>query len=75
MSERGDAMPHRSLRVPMSFRRVLVGLTRLFVSSQVLLLSVLLPHTVGVRGDIVQFGGLLMILVMRSVVIASGHKF
>jgi Na+/citrate or Na+/malate symporter len=29
--------------------------------------------TVGVRGNVMQFGGPLMVLVMRSVVITSGH--
>jgi len=75
MSERGDAMSNRSrglLHVP--FRRMFMGLTGLFVSRQVLLFSVLFPNTMGVRGDVVQFGGLRVVLVMRSIVIASGHS-
>jgi len=46
----------------------------MFVSSQVILLSLLLANAMGVRGAVVQFGGLLVILVMRSVVIASRHN-
>jgi hypothetical protein len=42
---------------------------------QVLLLSVvLLGSTMGVRGGVVQFGGALVVLVVGSVVISSGHK-
>ena len=37
-----------------------MGLPRLFVSSQVILLSMLLANTMGMRGAIVQFGGLLV---------------
>jgi hypothetical protein len=51
-----------------------VGLTRLFVPAQVILVSVLLGNSMGVRADVVQLGGLLVILLMRSVVIASGHN-
>jgi len=45
----------------------------MFVPSQVILLSVLLGRTMGVRGPVVQFGGLLVVFVMGSVVIASRH--
>jgi hypothetical protein len=38
-----------------------------------ILFSVLLGNTMSMRGDIMQFGGSLVVLVVRSVVIASGH--
>ena len=69
MSNRGSFV-HRLL----SFSRMLVRLTRLFVPSQVLLFSVLLGDSMGVRCQVVQLGRLRMILVMRSVVIASRHN-
>ena len=69
--ERGDAVSYRGSVVPgrfmhrlLRFRGMLVGLTRLFVPSQVLLFSVLLGNAVGVAGDIVQFRGLRVIFVM-----------
>ena len=43
----------------------------MLVSRQVILLPLLFPDAMGVRGAVVQFGGALMVLVMRSVVIAS----
>jgi hypothetical protein len=45
----------------------------MLVSRQVIRFSLLLGDTVGVRGAVVQFGGCLVVLVMRSVVITSGH--
>jgi len=57
----------------MCFVGVLERLSRMLMSGQVILLSVLTGSAVGVRGGIVQFGCSLMILVMRSVVIAGGH--
>jgi hypothetical protein len=75
MSECGDAMSNRmsGLSMLMSVVGVLEGLTRLFVSGQVIL-SVLLADTMGVFGKVVQFGALLVVLVMRSVVIAGRHN-
>jgi len=50
MPECGDAMANRSrLSLPMSFFGVLQRLPRMFLSRQVILFSVLLTHTVGVR--------------------------
>jgi len=43
---------------------VLQGLPRMFVSSQVILLSLLVGDTMGVRCAIVQIGGLLVVLVV-----------
>jgi len=61
----GDAMAGRSrLRMPMRLFRVLEGLPRLLVSRQVLLLPVLLGGPMGVGGDVVQFGGPLVVFVM-----------
>src|ERR1700686_3787958 len=45
----------------------------MLVSPPVILFSLLLGNTMGMRGAIVQFGSSLMILVMGSVVISSGH--
>jgi hypothetical protein len=75
MSKFGDAMCIRGRRPSSVLRawRVLQGLPRMFVPSQVILLSVLLGRTMGVRGPVVQFGGLLVVFVMGSVVIASRH--
>ena len=76
MSECGDAMSNRGSlrRMPMIIRGVLVSLTRLFVSREVLLLSVLLADTMSMRGAVLQFRGFLVVLVVRSVVIASRHN-
>ena len=55
MSECGDAMSNCSSRLSMlmSFRGVLLSLPRMFVSSQVILLSLLLGDTMGVRRVVV----------------------
>jgi hypothetical protein len=45
----------------------------MLVSGLVVLFSVLLGYTMGMRSEIVQFGGSLMILIVRSVVITCGH--
>jgi hypothetical protein len=45
----------------------------MLVSAQVILFSLLLGDTMGMRGTIMQFGGQRVILVVRSLVIASGH--
>jgi len=81
MSERGDAMSNRDSFVRssfmprlMSFRGMLEGQPRMFVPSEMILLSMLPGSTMGVRGSIVQLGGLLVVFVMRSVVIASRHN-
>jgi len=57
------------------FVRLFVGLPGLFMSRQVLLLSVLLRNAMGVRGFVVQFRGPLVVLVMRSIIVASGHNY
>jgi len=75
MSEGGDAMPARN-RV-----RMLVGVLRLFegqasmlVAAQVIVLSILLGDTMGMRSAVVKFGGSLVVLVVRSVVVARRHN-
>jgi hypothetical protein len=75
MSEGRDLIVSESggLRMPMRLVNVLQGLPRLLVPSQVILLSMLLANTIGVRAGVVQLGGSLMVLVMRSVVISSRH--
>lgn len=52
---------------------VLQGLPGMLMSRQVILLTVLLGYPMGVRGAIVQFGRSLMVLVVRAVVVTSGH--
>jgi hypothetical protein len=47
----------------------------MLVSSQVILFSLLLGDTMGMRGAVVQFSSSLVVLVMGSVVIASGHFY
>jgi hypothetical protein len=54
VSECGNSMSDGSrLAVLMSFVGMLEGLPRMLVPSQVILLSLLLGHTVGVRGAVV----------------------
>jgi hypothetical protein len=67
VSECSDAMPGRGLV------SVFESLPRTLVSGQVFLLPMLFADTMSVGGAVLQFGGELMVLVVRSVVIASGH--
>jgi hypothetical protein len=67
VSECSYAMPARSLG------RVFESLPRSLVPGQVFLFPMLFADPVGMRGAVLQFGGALMVLVMRSVVIARGH--
>jgi hypothetical protein len=54
MPECGDAMANRGrLSLSVSFCGVLQGLPGMLLSRQVILFSVLLSHTVGVRGFVV----------------------
>ena len=65
MSKSRYAVPiHRRLRVPVRGLRVLKRLPRIFVSGFVLLLSMLPGGTMSMRGQIVQFGGSLVVLVV-----------
>ncbi len=66
-------MSHRRVRlgIAMTVVPVLLRLPRLFVSSEVLRLPLLLGNTMGVRRSILQFGSPLMVFVVRSVVIAG----
>jgi hypothetical protein len=74
LSEWGDAMRSQSLLgVLMSPCGVLEGLPRMLVSGLVILFSVLLGYTMGMRSEIVQFGGPLVILIVRPVVVTRGH--
>jgi hypothetical protein len=75
MSERRDILvPKRDRAMSgRSLRRVFQSLPRLLVSGQVILFPVLFADTVSMRGAVLQFGGALMVFVMRSVVIASRH--
>src|ERR1035438_9393872 len=72
--EGGDAMPHRNrLSMLMGHLGVLQRLPRVLLPRQVILLIVLFGNTMHVRGLVVQFGGSLVVLVVRSVVIACRH--
>src|SRR5580693_328288 len=76
MSECDNAMAEcssRRLIILTSLWRVFQALPRVLVSSQVILLSLLLAGTMGVRCAVVQFSGLLVVLIMRSVVVTGGH--
>lgn len=74
MPEGGNSMSDGSrLAVLVSFVGMFERLARMLVPAQVILLSVLPGHTVGVGGAVVQFGGSLVVLVVRSVVVTSGH--
>ena len=68
MSEWGKAV-----RVLMGFLGVFERLPGMLVPGQVILLSMLLGSPVGMRRAIVQFGGALVVLVVGSIVITSGH--
>jgi hypothetical protein len=65
VSELGDAMfIHRRLAVLMSLLGVFERFPGMFVSAQMLPFSLLLPRTMGMCCDVVQFRGSLVILVM-----------
>ena len=64
----------RRLTVLMSLQRMFQRFPGMFVSSQMLPFSLLLSRTMGMRCDVVQFRGSLVILVMGAVVITSGHS-
>ena len=73
--ESGDAVPDCS-RVGLSvgLLGVLKRLPGMLVPGKVILVAMLVGNPVGVSGIVVQFGGELMVLVVRSVVIASRHR-
>src|ERR1035441_7274802 len=70
MSERDDAMPgRRRLSMLLGVLGAFECLPRMLVSCQVFLFSMLLGNIVGVRRDIVQLGGSLVVFVMRSAIL------
>src|SRR5277367_2634002 len=82
MSERGDVIVPEwgdnvsgcgRLSVLVSLLGMLQSLLRMLMSGQVILLSLPLGDSMSVRRGVVQFGGPLVVFVMRSVVITSGH--
>jgi len=77
MSERRDVIVSERgsrLRMLKSVRGMLKGLPRMLVPRKVILMSTMLfGNPMGMGGTVVRLGGSLMVLVMRSVVIASGH--
>jgi hypothetical protein len=78
MSARRDLVVSKCGGAPrhfMSVLGVLQRLSRVFMSCQVILFSALLVSgAMGVRGDVVKFRRPLVVFIMRSVVIASGHN-
>jgi hypothetical protein len=74
MPEGYDAMISHRLSHLVSLFRMLEGLPGMLVCGLMLLLSLLFTRAVGVRGEVVQLGGALMIFVMGSVVVARGHS-
>ncbi len=73
MPERGDTVSHGRRRLMIVRSVVLRCLPRRLVSGQMLLLALLLGHAMRMRGAVVQFGRLWVVLVMRAVIITSGH--
>ncbi len=71
--KRGDAMPNRSACRRIVASVVFRSLARLFVSSEVLLLALLLSNTMRVRRAVLQFSGTLVVLVMRGIIVSSRH--
>jgi hypothetical protein len=75
MAERGDAMANRRpVGMPMSFLGMLHGLARMLVPRQGTLLP-LFRHKMRMFGALVHFRGPLVVLVIRSSVITSGHNW
>ena len=74
VSEGCDAVSSGRLSHLVGLFRVLEGLTGVFVSGRMVLLSLLFTGAVGVGGEIVQLGGALVIFVMGSVVVSRGHR-
>ena len=68
-----DAVSSHRLRHLVRPFGVLEGLARMLVSAEVVVFSMLLGDTMGVRRTVVKFGGTLVVLVMRSVVMARRH--
>jgi hypothetical protein len=66
---------HNRLSVRVRVLRVFQGLAGVFVPGQMSRFVVVLGDPVGVRGDIVQLGGPLVVFVVRSVIIASRHNY
>ncbi len=75
MPERGDAMSHGRRGLVIVRSVVLRCLPRQLVSGQMLLLSLLLGNAMRMRGPVLQFGGSWVVLVMRRVIITSGHVY
>jgi hypothetical protein len=74
VSEGGNAMrSRRPLGVTISAPGVLQSLPRMFVSGQMILISVLLGDTMGMRRAVVQFSGAVVVLVVGTVVVTGRH--
>ena len=73
MPEGCDAVSSHRLRHLVRLLGVLKGLAGMLVSAEMFLLSMFFAGAVGVGGEIVQFGGQLVIFVVGSVVIACRH--
>ena len=73
MPESWDTVSSRGLRHLVRPLGVLEGLAGMLVSGEMFLLTMFLTGAVGVGGEVVKFGGALMIFVVGSVVISSRH--
>jgi hypothetical protein len=66
-------MSNRGARLRIVTTVVLRSLARLFVSSEVILLALLLGNTMRVRRAVLQFSCALVVLVMRGVIVSGRH--
>src|ERR1700678_2707931 len=75
MSETGDAVSDRwRVTMPLLVLRVLKRLPGVLVSREVWLFSILLAYAMCVGRAVFEFGRALVVLVMGSVVVSSGHR-
>ena len=73
--ERGDTVADRGrLSMLVSSLGVLKRLPGMLLSGNVILVAVLFGNPMRMSGGVVQFGGELMVLVVRSVFVASRHN-
>jgi hypothetical protein len=74
MSEGGDAMPPcNRVLMRVGVLRLFESQTRMLVAAQMTIVSMLLGHPMGMRRTVMEFGGSLVVLVVRSVVVARRH--
>jgi hypothetical protein len=75
MPESGDAVPHRCfMTLQLVLLRMLKRLPGMLVSREMFLFSILFAHPMRVGGAVFQFGGALVVLEMRSVIVSGRHS-